>query len=267
MISKIQSGLSNAVLASVAAIGSMNSGSGGVAIRLDLVVGPAGLDRLWEVLRVPRVHGGFVAFLDEQPRLAVLAIPRARAHDRETTLELLAVKAKLELAVRDGPAGVGGFGVRLPRTPVPDDHVARPVLAPRNDALEIQVLDRVVFDLHGQPPLPWVERRAFGHGPADEDAVDLESEVVVQSGGAMALDDEASARSAGRAAFRLGRLAEVALALVLPKRHRGYARTSGPVAHPPGLGASLRTGTLPDAIRRSCGAELLRTSTATSPAT
>src|SRR6185369_9855719 len=59
--------------------------------------------------------------------------------------------------------------------------------------------------------------------PRHEDAVDLEPEVVVEPGRAVALDDvPARARATARdgSARRLGRLPEVALALVFLERHQ-----------------------------------------------
>ena len=70
-----------------------------------------------------------------------------------------------------------------------------------------------------------VERRALGHRPRHEHAVDLQAEVVVEARRAVALDDEPAARAegrrpGGRAGGRLGRLREVALAAVFLERHR-----------------------------------------------
>ena len=79
---------------------------------------------------------------------------------------------------------------RLPRAPVPDDHVAAAVLALGDDALEVEVLDRVVLDVHREPPRLRVERRPLRHRPAGQHAVDLEPEVVVQAAGPVALHDE-----------------------------------------------------------------------------
>ena len=112
---------------------------------------------------------------------------------------------------------VGRLG--LPGAPVPDDHVAGAVLLRRDHALEIEVLDRVVLDVDGHPPDRRIERQALRDGPADEDAFDLEAEVVVEPRGAMALDDESPgrARDDGRCRFR--GLPEVAFAAVFVEGH------------------------------------------------
>ena len=183
-------------------------------VRLDLVVGAAGLDALRVVLGVPAGDGVGVALVDQQPLLALVILerrarraagPAARAHDREPAAHLLAVDPELELALRDRRAGVGGLVLGLPRAPVPDDDVAGAVLLGRDHALEVEVLDRVVLDVDGHPPDVGVERRALGHGPRHEDAVDLEAEVVVEPGRAVALDDEPAARAERRRPGRRSR--------------------------------------------------------------
>ena len=133
------------------------------------------------------------------------------------------MEPELELAVLDRLAPVERRRLGLPGAPVPDDDVAGAVLLGRDDALEVEVLDRVVLDVDGHAPDLRVEGRALGDGPADEDAVDLEAEVVVEARRAMALDDEPAAPAArGRALVRgrLRRLLEVALAAVFLEGHR-----------------------------------------------
>ena len=138
--------------------------------------------------------------------------------DREAALELLAVEAELEFALVDGPRRVVGF-LRLPSAPVPDDHVAAAVLAFGNDALEVEIGDRVVFDMNGHAAVLGIERRSLGHSPADQHVVHLEAEVVVQASGAVTLDYEATiatrrSRPGRLVAAGLGCLGEVALAAV-----------------------------------------------------
>ena len=94
---------------------------------------------------------------------------------------------------------VGVLGVGLPPAVVPQDDVALAVAA-RDDPLEPAVGVRVVLDLDGQRLARRVEARALRHGPADEHAVDLEAQVVVQPAGPVALDEEpvATVGAAGR---------------------------------------------------------------------
>ena len=94
---------------------------------------------------------------------------------------------------------------------------------------ERRVADRVVLDLHGQPLRGRVERRLLRHGPALEDAVGFQAEVVVEVRGVVLLDDED--REAG---VRLGALAlglsgfgEVAPGLVLVEGHGVRSSVAG----------------------------------------
>src|SRR5947209_3279402 len=59
---------------------------------------------------------------------------------------------------------------------------------------------------------------SLGNGPADENAVHFQAEVVVESGRPVFLDDEAVLAGRLGGAFRLRRFAEVAFALVLGER-------------------------------------------------
>src|SRR3954471_23510506 len=81
--------------------------------------------------------------------------------------------------------------IRGPCTPVPHDDVAPAVLTRGDDALEVEVLERMVLDVHRHAADARIERGALGHGPTDEQTVDLESHVVVQPAGAMPLNHEA----------------------------------------------------------------------------
>src|SRR5262249_3189938 len=63
---------------------------------------------------------------------------------------------------------------------VPDDAVAGAVLAVGDAALEVAVLERVILGLHREPLLCRVVARALRRGPAGEDAIDLEPDVVVK---------------------------------------------------------------------------------------
>ena len=109
-----------------------------VAVGLDLVVGPAGLDALRVVLGVPARLTAASSFLwisshcspssSSNAVVGARARPAAGADDREPALHLLAVEAELELAVADGLAAVERRRLGLPGAPVPDDDVAGAVL-------------------------------------------------------------------------------------------------------------------------------------------
>ena len=79
---------------------------------------------------------------------------------------------------------------QLIRAPVPDLDRAGTVLPGRNLALEVRVVERMVFDVHREMPLAGRERHALRDGPAREHAVAFEPQVVVQSAGRVPLDDE-----------------------------------------------------------------------------
>ena len=97
---------------------------------------------------------------------------------------------ELQRAVAQAGVDVGVAGLRLPCALVPDHDGAAAVLALGDDALEAAVLHGVVFDLDGEALVPHVIAGALGDGPAFEDAVPAEAEVVVQAGGGVLLDDE-----------------------------------------------------------------------------
>src|SRR5918993_59739 len=155
------------------------------------------------------------------------------AHEDEAAPQALAVEVEVELALGDGLGRVGLLR-RRPPPPVPDDDVPAAVLALRDHALELDVLDRVVLDVDRLPAHAGVEGGALGHGPAGQHAVDLEPEVVVQPGGPVALDDEAPARvrpGGGRIAGRFRRRVEPALLAIglQPVAVPGHAPVLPPV--------------------------------------
>src|SRR5204863_167771 len=91
-----------------------------------------------------------------------------------------------------------------------------------DDALEAAVLDRVIFDVHRQPLGLRIERGSLRHGPRHQDAVVLETEVVVEMTGEMLLDaEEELFRLLLRddLALRLRTVLEVALAAVFLEGH------------------------------------------------
>jgi hypothetical protein len=73
---------------------------------------------------------------------------------------------------------------------VPDLDGAGAVLALGDLALEPCVVEGMVLDVHGEVPLPGLERNPLGDCPGEQDAVALEPEIVVEAASVMALDDE-----------------------------------------------------------------------------
>ena len=160
--------------------------------------------------------------MDKEP-LVLLVAAAAPLDQDELALELLPVDIGVQLAAGHGRDRVVGL-VGLPRAGVPHDDVAAAVLAVRDDALEVDVLDRVILDVDRQAPCLRVERRAVGHSPARQHPVHLEAQVVVPAAGAVPLHDEPQGLAAGlvsagfgcwlRGARRLGSAGKVAFRLV-----------------------------------------------------
>ena len=112
------------------------------------------------------------------------------ADERPFALQLGAVEDELERAVAQAFVDVGVAGLRLPGALVPDHDGAAAVLAFGDDAFEAAVFHGVVFDLDGEALVGDDIAGALGDGPAFEDAVPAEAEVVVKVGGGVLLDDE-----------------------------------------------------------------------------
>ena len=155
-------------------------------VGLDLVVGAPAEHRGREVLGVPAFHRVLVVLVHQQP---LVGARPAGAHQDEPAAQFLPVHVGVELARLDRRGWVIG-GVRLPGAAVPHDHVPAAVLAPRDDALEVEVLQGVVLDVDRDPLDVRIEGGPLGHRPADQDATDLEAEVVVQPPGPVPLHDE-----------------------------------------------------------------------------
>jgi len=106
------------------------------------------------------------------------------------------------------------------RAAIPDLDGSRSVLAGRNHALEVAVLERMVLDVDCKMPLALLQRNAFRHRPARERTSALEPEVVVEAPRGMPLDHEA--KLLGVALFgaeRLRRLPRIPLPAVLVEAH------------------------------------------------
>ena len=188
-----------------------------VGFRRHLLVGAAAQHRPRVRLGVPPLHGVVVALVEQQPLGLAAAVPTTLAHEDEAPSQLLGVDVEVQRAVGELPTGVGTVGW-LPRAAVPDDDVAAAVLARRDHALEVGVLDGVVLDLHGQPARSGIQGRPLRHGPAEEGPVELQAQVVVQAGGAVALDHEPETIGSNRRRRRAGRLrcaVEVPLGVVV----------------------------------------------------
>ncbi|MBB4482288.1 hypothetical protein GGE46_004901 [Rhizobium etli] len=142
--------------------------------------------------------------LDQQPigTLAALAIA-THAHKHEASVQALAVKRELEIALEKGLLGARS-SLRLPITAIPQHDCAAAILAFRNRTFEIAIIEWMVLDLDRQALVVWIERWTLGDGPALEHAVELEPQVVVQTCRIVLLNDEAAAVALLDAPFTAG---------------------------------------------------------------
>ena len=102
---------------------------------------------------------------------------------------------------------------------VPDDDLSRPVVAPGDHAFETAVVDGVGVGLHRQAFFPGVERRSLRDRPRPEDAIHLQTEVVMEARCPVLLYDERAARTFPGPALGFGCLVEPALLVVFLKSH------------------------------------------------
>ena len=166
------------------------------ASRTSSFVRPDLTDRGWSSGSQPATAASscFLSSSQSRPLPAV-------AHEHEATAQLLAIEVEVQVAGLDRGQRVVGLGDR-PRAPVPDDHVTAAVLAGRDHAFEVEVVERVVLDVDRHPPHVRIERRTLRHGPAHQHPGGLQAEVVVQPAGPMALDHEPMSVGGGRGAAR-----------------------------------------------------------------
>src|SRR5205823_14408669 len=138
---------------------------------------------------------------------------------RPASLELFAIELELEMALFVARDRVVAGG---PRATIPQHHRAGAVLVGRDDALETTVFERMVFDMDREPLVLRIQARALGYRPAQQDAVELEPEVIMQATCGVLLDHKGQRlRLAARdPSARLGGEAEVALFTIALKAHQ-----------------------------------------------
>ena len=174
------------------------------------------------LLGIPARDGVIVTLMEEKPRVAIglaaVLVPAAGVDQREPTAQLLAEELELELAGCQRGRRIIGL-LRLIRAPIPDDGIPCAVLATRDDALELQVLDGMVLGARGKPAGGRIEGGTLWNGPASEHPVHLQPEVVVQSSGSVAPHHEAPGTLADQPRLRLRRLPEVAFLPIGLERH------------------------------------------------
>ena len=166
-----------------------------------------GLAREHRLVRLHRPGGVVLGRAHDQP-VALLAA-QVRGHERPLPVQLLAVQDH-------GQRAVVALALQLVGAAIPHLDRAAAVLAGRDVALEVGVVERVVLDVHRQRALAGPQRHAARQRPAQQHAVALEPEVVVQGASRMALHDEHELlrRLLRVAVERLGRLALAAFGAV-----------------------------------------------------
>src|SRR5581483_7340723 len=90
----------------------------------------------------------FVAMLDQKPVGALAAVTvMPHTHQHPASMQLVAMQAEFQITLLEPPFGI----VRFPSAAVPELHRAAAILAFRNGAFEIAVVERMVLDFDGKP--------------------------------------------------------------------------------------------------------------------
>src|SRR4029077_20619107 len=118
----------------------------------------------------------------EQEPVLLLAVEPGR-DERPDALEARAVQPHRQAAVRL-------LLEELVRAVVPDFDGAGAVVALRDLTGERRVVERMILDAHRERALADLERHTLGDAPRGKRAAALEPEVVVETAGLVALDDE-----------------------------------------------------------------------------
>ncbi|MCY1309242.1 hypothetical protein D9M70_593190 [compost metagenome] len=94
-------------------------------------------------------------FLEKQPvTLVFLTLLRFQPRQHPAAIELFAGQTELEGA---GPEALVDIVHRRPDAGIPDDHRPTAILAFRNDALEVDIVERMIFGLDRQTLVGGIE--------------------------------------------------------------------------------------------------------------
>ena len=158
--------------------------------------------------------------LDQEPVLLLLVA--MHADEIPIAFQAVAMQSKREVAFFQPRARIA---LRFPGTLIPEHDGAAAILALRYRALKTAVGKRMILGPDSQAFVGGIETGSLRDGPAQEDAIQFEPEVIMQAGRIMLLDQIRQLflprRSPpGNPAWRrLGRLAEIPLALVFFESH------------------------------------------------
>src|SRR5450631_1859064 len=101
-----------------------------------------------------------------------------------------------------------------PGAAVPDHDRAAAIFALRDCAFELVVVNRMVFDLHGETFFTRHQAGAASHRPALHDAIEFEPQIVMQPPRRVLLNDVSVPLSGDNLTLRLGGDAEPPLAVI-----------------------------------------------------
>ena len=123
----------------------------------------------------------FVVALDQQPVVlpAARTGTRLQSYQREPPVQSLTVQRETQFALAHP---LFGIIQRMPRAAIPQFDCAAAVLAFRNGAFEVGIVQRMVLDMRSHPFVGGIERRPFAYRPAPQDAAMFQAEVPVQPG-------------------------------------------------------------------------------------
>src|SRR4051812_26397462 len=124
-------------------------------------------------------------------RSQLVRLPRSRLLRRRTSTQapcsFSPASVNLSSPLRRGLCRVAISG---PKAEVPEHDGAAAILALRDGALEVPVIERVILGLDGKALVAGVKRRALGQGPGFKDAIDLKTQVIVKPCRGVLLDDK-----------------------------------------------------------------------------
>jgi hypothetical protein len=116
-----------------------------------------------------------VTVLDQQPVATVAAVTLTvvtHPHQHPTPLQLLTSECELQVSLAEGTFRIASI-IRGPEATIPQHDSAAAVLALRDRALEVSVIEWMVLYLHRESAMAWIERWPFRDGPGFEHAVQL----------------------------------------------------------------------------------------------
>ena len=115
------------------------------------------------------------------------------------------------------------LAVNVIRPPIPDHYCTAAVLALRNRALEIFVIDRMILDLNGEMFFSFLPGKSFRQCPGFQNAFHLKPEIVMQPAGRMLLNYKSASAVyclwQRFSAARFSGFSEIAFRLIFSQSH------------------------------------------------